>query len=433
MLSRGVYWWRQEEVCRSVQNYPITVVKAGNGVGKTFLLAGLLLWFGASHVPCKVIATAPTESQVRDVLWAEVQAAYASARYPLGGRMKGLRWDLGENWFASAFGSGSVESKSGRHAGDMLGIIDESSGVDPDVHSAMDSLNCSRYIHMGNPLRPDGKFYELCELSADNPKINVITIPSLESPHIHLERSPHGMADATWLALMKHQYGADSIWWLSHILAKFPGQAEDGLIEPGWLDLASQIIHVASGPRRVHIDLAKGNGGDLSVVLCRDDNGLCDLRWSRDWDLGKTAEIGVEVARKWGVEPWRLTYDAAVLGTDFHTRLAPLGFADATPYLGGNSGGRGFVNLRSACGWALRMRLKPDGTKQTPEGLYVPQAPFAIRKDWMALLRPELLALRYHLEGPEKTALETKEDVIKRLRHSPDFADALMGSFAFPG
>jgi hypothetical protein len=61
------------------------------------------------------------------------------------------------------------------------------------------------------------------------------------------------------------------------------------------------------------------------------------------------------------------------------------------------------------------------------------QVQFAIRPDHMKMLREELQGLKYELSGKDQVALEKKEKLKAVLRRSPDFADALIMSFAYPG
>lgn len=437
ILGRGPYWWRQREVCRSILKYRTTAVPAGNGVGKSYLAAGVLLWFATMHPGCKVVAAAPTQSQLAGVLWGEVGAAYKSAidhGMPLGGKLKSLVYDLGENWRVEGFGQGSVESRSGRHSEHLLALIDEASGVAPNVMEAIDSLNPSRYVYFGNPLRPMGKFYEVCELSADKPHINVVRISSLESPHINDERSKFGMADRGWLEASRAEYGEESIWWKSHVLALFPDSSTDSLIPVDWLNLAEKTIHVRGGPVRMGIDLSKGNGGDKSCLIVRDDNGILDLEASNRWDLPATASRAALLREKWGVLPTRVTYDANGLGDGFGKHLADVGIHGAKAYLGSQSGGPLNANLRTLCAWTFRQRLNPDWSDapHKPGQLIVRQKPFAIPPHIMRILRPQLAALRYSLTPGSGKALETKADFAARIKHSPDESDSLFISYAFP-
>lgn len=416
----------------------ITVVPAGNAVGKSFLGAGLIAWFAIAFAPCKVIVAAPTVDQLANVLWAELTAALTESAWPLGGKLTRLRWDLGENHFVAGMGMGSVESKAGRHAGDLLALVDEASGVDPHVHEALDSLNASRLVYLGNPLRPEGKFFELCEQAGKNPHVNVIRVPSTESPDVDLVRSPCGMADRTFLDDMRHQYGESSLWWQAHILARFPGQVDDGLIPPDWLKYSSTYVHIPEGPARGAIDLAGGNGGDRTVIVVRDDNGILAWDASRAWSLEEAAErcaalsVRTTGARPYRVEPWRWTYDATGIGHDFGARLAAVGLPHAQAYRGALSGGRSFTNLRSAAAWLMRQRFDPFREETTHAGFVYRRPPFCMPQDFLAEARSELLALRYYLAGPDQIGLEPREQLEARLKRSPDFADALLMSFAYP-
>ena len=443
ILGRNPYYSKQIEICRSLQKYRITAVKAANGVGKTFVAAGVLLAFSILSPGSKVIAAAPTEGQLRNVLWSEVAAAHASAAdngMPLGGRLKSLTYELGDNWRVEGYGSGSVESKSGRHSEDLLAVLDEASGTQPSVNEAVDSLNPSKYLYIGNPLIPEGKFYEVCEHSAGNPQINVITITAFDSPYIDKPRSEakFGMADATWLEGVRYEYGEQSLWWPPHVLAQFPGHSEDSLIEPAWLDLCVKMIHRREGERWIGVDIAEVNGGgDLSVVLCRDDSGVLDIDASNAWDLGELATRVALMMTRHGVKPSRVVFDAVGTGNDFGFRLEAKSIHGAQAYKGSWSGGHNFENLRSATGWMVRRRLNPEITLSernpyTGSDLVLPQKPLAISPAHMALLRPELLAIHYCNTPKGKIALEPKEKTTELLKHSPNFADALFMTYAFP-
>jgi phage terminase large subunit len=455
VLHRDPYWAKQREICESIVKYPITCVPTGNGVGKSYVDAGIIAWFATLHVNSNTVVAAPTQAQLSGVLWGELEAAAKSAEdhgRPLGGRFRGLTLEFGENWRVEGYGSGSVESKSGRHAKDLLAVVDEASGVDATVHEAVDSLNPSRRLYTGNPIKPEGKFYELCQLSGDNPNVNVIQISSLESPHVGLERSPWGMADAPFISNARYEYGEDSLWWLVHILGRFPGELDEALLPIKWLNLASQTVHRPAGPCRLGVDIAKGIGeGDLSLVVARDDNGALGAWYSRSWSLEHLAKVVRLRVEEYGVDPTHIVYDATGIGTDFDNRLRAQGLVGAKGYMGANAGGPRFANLRSACGWYLRRRLDPsrsnklDGPSTRNDRLqwhvaasvdttarYSEQPPFALPKHLLDTFRRELQGCRYALNDHGQIALEPKVDFVKRLKFSPNFLDALAMTFAFP-
>ncbi len=111
------------------------------------------------------------------------------------------------------------------HALHLLAVIEEASGVEDFVFDAIDSLGFERLVCIGNPIRAEGKFVELIRQAerdrGDNlpPRlaVNAIQIPSTDSPHAGLERSPFGLADRTWLETMYRKYGRDALWARSHI------------------------------------------------------------------------------------------------------------------------------------------------------------------------------------------------------------------------
>jgi hypothetical protein len=436
ILCRNPYWSRQEEICSSVERYPVTAVPAGNGVGKSRVASGIALHFGVCRPGSRVVIAAPTNAQLSQVLWGELTAAHASAerhgRY-LGGRFEGLTLDWGDGWSIEGWGQGSVESKSGRHAGDLLALIDEASGCKPSVLEAIDSLNPSRRVYLGNPLRAEGKFHEVCQRDSD-PNTNVIRVPSLESPHIDFERSPWGMADRTWLELSRSEYGEDSQWWQSHVLAQFPAELSSTLLPAAWLNAAARVIAVRLGPPRLGIDIALGNDGDDSCLVVRDDGGIIESRASNRWNLEQLTVQAVELAKKYGIRPEHIVFDGSGVGADFDNRLRSAGIAGARGYMGSRSGGEKYANLRSAAGWLLRRRLDPNRTvkKDEQSGLYVPQRPFAVPQHLLDKYRAELQGLRYELDPHGRISLEDKAVYCKRLKRSPNFLDACSMTFAYP-
>ena len=432
--KRG-YWSRQREICRSVVEVHTTVVPAGNAVGKSYVASGIALWALYRQPGTLVFTSAPSQTQLVEVLWKEMRRAHTQARIPLGGKFVGgspIKLDCGEGWQAIGHVSNTVERMSGHHAEHLFAIIDEASGAPDAVFEAVNSLSPSRLLLIGNPLRPEGRFFELCERAKEGAKnIRMIRVPSTESPDIDLDRSPRGMADRGFLETNREAYGESSLWWLSHVLALFPGQSDDTLLLRDWLELAGRSIWTPAGPMRLAIDLAIGNGqGDLSVLLVRDDNGIRHLEWSRSWPFEETARRAAGLVERFKIKPYLVTFDAGGIGADFGNRLATAGVPNATPYLGGKTGPK-FANLRTAAAWAVRLRLDPNHWV-TRGGIRAPQAPFCIPPEWLAVMRQELEGLRYTHDNLGRVALEPKEDYAARLRHSPDFADVFAQSFAYP-
>ena len=62
----------QSSILMSVAENPRTTVRSGHGVGKTTVMAWTMLWFLTCFPNAKIPCTAPTEHQLKDILWAEV-------------------------------------------------------------------------------------------------------------------------------------------------------------------------------------------------------------------------------------------------------------------------------------------------------------------------------------------------------------------------
>jgi hypothetical protein len=397
---------------------------------------------------------APTYAQLAGVLWAEIEQAARTASdagIPLGGHWSGLTIEWSENWRVEGYGLGSIESKAGRHAGQLLAVVDEASGVHPAVHEAVDSLNPSRRLYTGNPIRPEGKFYELCELSGDNPNVNVIHISSLDSPHAGLDRSPWGMADATFLENGRFEYGEDSQWWLVHILGCFPGELSEALLPIAWLNRAAAVPHVRGGHVRLGVDIAKGLEGDQSLVVARDDNGIVGAWWARDWSLEQLARVVKLKAIEYNVRGEHITYDATGIGTDFGNRLRAEGLHGAKDYMGSRSGGEKYANLRSVASWHFRRRLDPERSRKADDtdkrqdrlqwhaaasvdagARWATQPAFHLPLHLANTFRKELQGVRYGLNAAGQIALEPKDEFVKRIKLSPNFLDAVIMTFAYP-
>lgn len=437
ILGGQPFWWGQERIARSIVTQPITVAETGNGVGKSWLLGRIIPWWCATRPDGLVTVTAPSQALLGTVLFKELRKAHRSSRVPLGGTITDSPRSSPQTLIfggATCIGIATkgVERLSGQHNPNMLGIVDEASGIDDAIWEAIHSWNATRLVVFGNPLRADGEFVRLAERGereahdASIPpgdKVRTINIPSTSSPDAHLKHSPRGLADATFIEQSKRQYGEDSLWYRCHIKAIRPKLSHDQLIPAEWFDLClgrARSEDHAWGVRRLGCDLGEGVGRDKTVMVVRDDLGI--RRWTASHGMGVEA-AAKEIDRLIRLESLKedhCTYDALGIGRDLPLYLEPLGLTECLGYKGSFSGGDDFFNLRTAAAWAMRNAFDPGRPGHVP---------FSIPDDEHGRrLREEVLALRYDLTG-RKTRLEPKEDLTARLGHSPDYADALIQTF----
>jgi hypothetical protein len=240
-------------------------------------------------------------------------------------------------------------------------------------------------------------------------------------------------------------------------LAVFHKESHGQLIPDAWLDrMANDAIlrtveklraDGKGGRRRLAMDLGEGTGRDKTVAAAADDLGLLELIASNRIGIPEAAQLGEGLCRKWGIRDEDFTYDAGGRGKDLPRYLEQFGLDGATPYRGGKSGGEKFANLRTRCAWRFRQRLDPERPNPLPPPPERPpdwkpspfdeplkpapitiQPPFALPpgdRSWWPAMREELQALRYGVKG-KVIELEKKEDMAKRLGHSPDYADTML-------
>jgi|SRR5208282_392506 len=449
-INDGKFFWsRQREMCEAVTKYRTTAVYSGNMIGKDFWVGRMIWWWLYTRPESLVIVTGPTQTSIGSITWKEVrrsQPSLASARLSRGVKTSPHLVDVGNDWKAMGFSTTSIERASGHHNEHLLVVVDEASGVEEEIWDAIESLGYERLVAIGNPIRAEGRFVDLIRQAdvdaADGvpPQLAVkaIQIPSTESPHAHLDKSPWGIADRTWLESCYRRYGHDSLWVRSHIRALIPEVSSDILIPPEWLDRATAVQRVTLPPnhpihrtRRIAVDLGEGVGRDSTAILVRDADGILDCHAGSSLSLADAAQETARLSRVWAVPAERISYDKLGVGRDFRNHLVKHGLGDAVGYAGSGrpQNRKAFTNLRSEAAWKLRRRLDPERHVDDRYPLSSRQPPFHIPpRAWWALLREDLEALTYDLVG-NQTRLIKKEDWCDVLGRSPDRGDALIQSF----
>lgn len=432
-LARYPYWEKQRQIANALKNRKETIlVPSGNGTGKSWLLAGLILWVVANGGT--VVSTASINDQLEGILWRAIFTAFDKAPVKLFRERKKQSPLFIENLergnYAIGLSTKSQEGTSGHHAEWLVVVVDESSGVESDRFSALDSLNPSTSILVGNPLVPEGVFFDRVtrqEVDPD-PKTELVRIPSTESPEVKagVYRSATGLCDLQFLERSKRNYGEGSPWWASHIEARFPTDAEGYVFPVDHVGLAIMTpkpdrTRLDPGPLLCGVDIAGGGAGDDSIILIRDDLGVLYLKESKTTPPELWAQEVAAVCRAMGIPSHRCVYDATGIGETFGSLLAALGFVGAVGFKGGYGTSPKFENLRAASYWECGRRFNPN---LNPIPFHIPQE-YAIR------FRRELQAIKYVLTGKDKIKIIEKKDITARIGHSPDYSDALMMTYGY--
>lgn len=232
-------------------------------------------------------------------------------------------------------------------------------------------------------------------------------------------------------------------------LAEFLDDVAAQLIPESWIDRCTMVQRAGNGLKAMSVDLSKGTGRDRTVAIVADEYGVVDIVADSRIDVLSASLLVLQLSKQWGVRHDRIVYDAGGWsGSDLEKYLEPLNIREAVPYYGSATGGGRYKNRRSQAAWALRRRLDPDRPRMLAPPLprpaiYYPEIarhvpdrpppPIAERQPafhiptgphWLDL-RDELMGLRYVVDG-HRVAMEEKGELVHRLGHSPDLADAMI-------
>lgn len=218
-VKRRHLWYKMREIANSMRDNERTAVGAGHGVSKTYTLGRLALTFLVSHCPSTVVTTAPTGTQVKDLLWREIRDAHANARVPLGGKLTTTMLDMqaetDRRWFATGFSTkpDTVTKEAtrfqGYHNESLLIIFDEAAGILPEIWRAQEHIGApyKRFVAIGNPTSSVGEFAE----ALDDPSYNYINIAVTDTPNYKEGRIViPGVYGREYVERIRTKYGEDS-------------------------------------------------------------------------------------------------------------------------------------------------------------------------------------------------------------------------------
>lgn len=180
----GVEWTTEiAKIAEALLQYPKVVVPAGHAVGKTHGVAGIVLWWLSTR-KTKVVTTAPTWRQVKDLIWRELRAQHRRALKTVPSRPLMVSWDIEEDWFATGISTNDPMRFQGYHSEELLVVLDEAAGVEKFIWTAIeDGLAVSegnRILAIGNPVDPSGRFAQVCRSS----EWKTFTMSCLDHPNV---------------------------------------------------------------------------------------------------------------------------------------------------------------------------------------------------------------------------------------------------------
>lgn len=408
-------WARQEEILKAIGSHSRVAVAGGHAVGKDHVAAAAMLWFLYTRRRSIVLSTAPTERQVKMLLWGELRRQWASSRLPLGGELSATRLQLASDWYALGFSTDSPERFQGFHAPSVLVVIDEASGVDSEIFEAADSVLAgaeSKLLLLGNPTARAGRFFE----AFSDPSFRTVRIGCLEHPNVVSGKNViPGAVTREWVEFVRRTYGEESAFWRSRVLAEFPTDDSAALLERSWIEKALARARGAEGERSIGVDVARF-GADYTVICGVEGGTVLRLISARGRDLCEVARMVEEEQRSLRADPARVLIDDTGLGGGLTDMLRHRGYAIRPERFGARARAPDrFANRRSELLWNLR--------KLFEEGL-VGLAPVAGTRDGR-ILAEQLALLRASYSPDGRIICSGEPGQLAAPSTSPDHAVAL--------
>ncbi|MDR2160666.1 MAG: terminase [Desulfovibrio sp.] len=392
-------------------------VVSGHGVGKSALVAWIILWAMSTRPHLAGVVTANTASQLTDKTWRELalwQQRAMNRQWFKWTATKLYQADHPQTWFVSAvpWSKERPEAFAGLHAEHVLMIFDEASAIDKAIWETAEGAMTTPgaiWCVFGNPTRNSGAFHACFHRMRHRWRSR--RVDSLEAK----------MANKAQLRQWIDDYGEDSDFVRIRVRGIFPRAGDRQLIPS---NLAEDALGrnpgrdlYAHAPKILGVDVARF-GDDQSVIALR--QGLFagrPLRRFRGVDTMTLAGIVARDMEEEGVDA--VFVDMGGVGAGVVDRLHQLGFrrrvmgvdfgaAAANPNLYANKRAEMWCLLKD---W-LRSGALPEGDRELAADLAGPEYGFTGDKG--------------------RIQLEKKSDMKKRGLASPDSADALALTFAQP-
>lgn len=385
-----------------------------NGSGKDFLAARIALWWMACHEDfAKVVITAPSFRQIKDVVWQELRDAYLNARVDLGGQLLEtpyLGWD--ERRFIIGFSTDKSYKVQGFHSSHLLLIISEAHGMKQSDIDALRRLGPNCILMTGNPIVELGEFYDSHHSKAH--LWQTINIDAFDTPNVIEGREVvPGLVTRDDIETYKANWGEDSPLYRMTVLNEWcEGMGQLIVVPLSWA-LGAEGVEYPPGPVEVvSVDVARF-GADETVILSRRGRVVRTLWRVQGFDLMST--VGwIKGYHDDGHKFAHYIIDGVGVGAGVIDRLRELGIGVIDSQGGGAaSDSTRYVNRVAENWWRMR--------EAYAKGLDTEIDP---------LLRGEVSSRKYKIQSDRRIQLESKDDMRKAGRKSPNTADALAQSFA---
>lgn len=409
----------QEELCDLIHVHNRFAVSSGHSSGKSALTAGITMWFITFHINPAIVITANTESQLTDKTMRELAKWHKHSLLKDWYKWSATKFAMlghEETWFAKATPQTEHNSEAfaGTHEKYVLQIFDEASAIPRTIYDVAEGATATeggyrKWFLFGNPTQNSGAFYDAC-FGNQSHRWHQIIIDTTKCKY----------ADQNQIKAWREDYGEDSDFYRVRVLGLPPKQSITTLISQADVDKAlDRFIPVESyrfAPKILGVDCARF--GDDETTICY-RQGL-QVHWLKSWRGLNEIEIAQKVISEIkDLAPQGVFFDnTGGYGAGALDIVQDLGYS-CTPVNFATTDGvdEGMQNKRMAMWEDVRSWLADNAVS-------IPNDIFLARE----LVTPEY----FYNKSTGKKQLEAKEDIKKRLGRSPDRADGLALTFAYP-
>lgn len=434
-LPAGIRSASQREVIDAIATHRSVAWRSGHKVGKSEAAAAVALWWYALRPGGRVILTAPTARQIREVIWRAVRRQWRNA----AARGLHLGGGIGETPSTGIVGpdgrqvigiSTDEPDRFSGISGDVLYIVDEGSGVPDPIWEAIEGNRAggARLLTLGNPTRTSGAFFrafhEEAELWATFHTSSEHTPAALGLP---LLPGQEYLAGAQWIEDRRRAWAPHTTHplYAVRVAGEFPTQGTDAVFsllaitdaiarwregeDPSPMEMRPERLVVGVDPARF--------GDDQSAIVARRGRRVLRLVSVGGKDTVQVAGLVRALVNELST-PWERSGHSPEPIVNVDTIGVGAGVADQ---LRATVPGIIVQDINVALP-ADEDELYPNLRSQlwfgAAEWIRNGQLPDDPR------LRADLLAPKYRFDVRGRQAVESKDDMRKRLGRSPDLGDA---------
>ena len=407
-------WEKQREILEAVRDNSEVAIRSCHASGKSYVAGRIVHWWLNAYKDSVVITTAPTFRQVKEVLWREIKGSISGKKIYPDKAVLDTQINISPQWFALGLSTDKPEQFQGFHSPHLMVLIDEASGILPEIEEAIDGLTPEKIVRIGQPLSTSGRFADSFRMPGiKKMQISAYDTPNIKAGHVIIP----GLITTQDIEKFKIRYGEDSDVYRVRVLGEFPKQDSDSLISMD--DVLKAIQRTAQVPshfeKKLGVDVARF-GDDRSVLVIRQMEKVTRKEAYSSMDTMQIAGHVLRLAKEENVKPPNVFIDVIGVGGGVYDRLKEQGWnATAVNVSESPEDKENYANLRA--------ELYAHSLKE-----WIKTGDLTEDDDWY-----ELANIKYKFNSQGKLQIESKEDMKKRGVESPDVADALMLTFARSG